>query len=44
MKVLRKREGDKINLCDGNYDYLLCIVEILKNRIKFLIENKILND
>lgn len=44
VKVLRKKEGDKINLCDGNYDYSSRIVEISKNRIKLLIENKTLND
>lgn len=44
VKVLRKREGDKINLCDGNYDYSSRIVEISKDRIKLLIENKTLND
>jgi len=44
VKVLRKREGDKINLCDGNYDYSSRIVEISKDRIKLLIESKTLND
>jgi len=44
VKVLRKREGDKINLCDGNYDYSSRILEVSKDKIKLLIESKTLND
>ncbi|WPX07699.1 RsmE family RNA methyltransferase [Anaerocellum danielii] len=44
VKVLRKRKGDKINLCDGKYDYSARIVEISRDKIKLLIEGKTLND
>lgn len=43
VKVLRKREGETLNLCDGVYDYKSKILEISKDKIKAAIEEKILN-
>lgn len=43
VKVLRKKEGDVLNLCDGIYDYRSKILEVSKDRIKVAIENKIFN-
>ncbi|WAM32981.1 RsmE family RNA methyltransferase [Caldicellulosiruptor morganii] len=43
VKVLRKREGEVLNLCDGVYDYRTRILEISKDGIKVAIEEKVQN-
>ncbi|AZT90510.1 16S rRNA (uracil(1498)-N(3))-methyltransferase [Caldicellulosiruptor changbaiensis] len=43
VKVLRKREGEALNLCDGVFDYKAKILEVSKDRIKAVIEEKVLN-
>lgn len=43
VKVLRKKEGEVLNLCDGVYDYKSKILEISKDKIKVAVEEKVLN-
>ncbi|WAM30769.1 RsmE family RNA methyltransferase [Caldicellulosiruptor naganoensis] len=43
VKVLRKKEGASVELCDGIYDYKAKILEISKDKIKVAIEEKVLN-
>lgn len=43
VKVLRKKEGSSIKLCDGIYDYSGRIIEIENHKIKIRIESKSLN-